>query len=226
MFDDLDLDIEVGFARDEADMKKQTSEKYKENVRVFLRDLDIRIDSIKSPTFWIINNVLEDFTLPLPGQQLRIRTQQQINLISFILKIIETHGTINELVIATYTLNREAFSILFDLLQGGKIQKLSLFLASSYSFRDKEYYAYLKSTAASLKDKYDFHLVFAWLHFKITLVRCGESYYQFEGSMNYSMNNMAEQIVFENRRETYEYDHNFIHRTMTDRTNKALEIIC
>jgi hypothetical protein len=64
-----------------------------------------------------------------------------------------------------------------------------------------------------------------WSHLKITLARCGNNFYQFEGSMNYSMNNMAEQIVFENNKDLYDFDYYFIIETMQDTNNKALEII-
>lgn len=226
MFDNLDFDIDLSRGFEGKGNKRQSGRWHKDGHRIFIDELDLREDRLTKATFQIIGDFLEDFKLPKVGQQLRIRTQQQINLISIILKMVEVHKKIDELTIATYTLNKEAFAVLMDLLHGGKIQKLNLFLSSSYVFRDKEYCGYLKDQAVLLKKKFDFHLVFVWSHLKITLARCGQNFYQFEGSMNYSTNNMAEQLVFENRRDTYEYDHNFIHRTMTDRANKALEIIC
>jgi len=39
------------------------------------------------------------------------------------------------------------------------------------------------------------------------------------------MNNMAEQIIFENNKELYDFDYEFISKTMQDTNNKALEII-
>lgn len=225
MFNNLNLDVNIDLAKPEQ-KQEEPPEKYRQNVKVFLEKLDVRVDKIKTPTFQIIHNVVRDLILPEPGQQLRIRTQQQINLISIIIKIIETHETAEEVTIATYTLNQEALSVLLDLLRSNRIKKLSLFLASSYSFRDKAYYEHLKNTAQRLARKYDLHLVFAWLHLKITLVRCAGNYYQIEGSMNYSMNNMAEQILFENRKETYEHDYDFMRKTITEQNNKALEIIC
>jgi len=204
---------------------RETSETYKTHVKRFLNSVEVTVEKLKSPTYKILYNVLTDLSLPLPGQQFRIRTQQQINLISLILKIVKTHQVIDELTIATYTLNKEAYGILLDLLTGGRIKRLSLFLASSYSFRSPEEYAYFKTTVRSLQDRFDIFLVFAWLHFKITMARCGDNYYHIEGSMNYSTNNMAEQLIFENRRELYEFDTRFFSTVVMKTTHSALEII-
>lgn len=222
-FDDLH---DFNDFKESTQLKNDTSEKDIKKVKIFLDKWDIRKEKIKDATYLILNNVLTDLILPLPGEQLRIRTQQQINLFSIILKILETHKKIDELTIVTYTLNKVVYSVLIDLLKKNHIGRLNLFLASAYIFRDKEYYEKLKNEAAEFKDKYDYHLVFAWLHLKISLVKCGGNFYQFEGSMNYSSNNMAEQILFENNKITYDHDYNFISKIITNHDNKALEIIC
>jgi len=230
-FDNLDLNFDFDFdipalGHDINTVGKETPKNYNDKGKEFLAKWDIRAEKVKKQTMICINNILTDFRLPLPGEQMRIRTQQQINLISIIFKIIQQHKKIEELTIATYTLNKEVFSLLIALLRKKTIEKLNLFLTSAYSFRDKEYYEKLKRNATSLGNNYDFHLVFAWLHFKISLVKCGDNFYQFEGSMNYSMNNMAEQILLENNKETYDYDYNFINKIMIQKENKALEIVC
>lgn len=112
-------------------------------------------------------------------------------------------------------------------MKAGTIKKLSVLLASSYSFRDEKYYNQLKIDFIELGDLgFDIHLTFAWSHFKITLAKCGDDYYQFEGSMNYSENNMAEQILFENNKQTYDYDYKFITGIVQQTDNAALEVIC
>lgn len=67
---------------------------------------------------------------------------------------------------------------------------------------------------------------FGWSHMKITVIKAKDNFFQFEGSMNYSTNNMAEQLVFENNKNTYNFDYNFINELVTDKKNKNLEIIC
>ena len=200
----------------------QTSEKYKGDAKLFLeRNRVYRRENIKKTTYKYISNS-SDIPIPSRGEQIRIRTQQQMNLIVIILKLVDIHGVIDELTIATYTLNREAMSILTQLKSAGKIGKINLLIASSYGFRDPKWKGEMEQIC---KDN-EMHLTFAWCHFKITLAKCGDDYYQFEGSMNYSTNNMAEQISFENNQEIYDWDYEFINGVMKDRNNKALEVIC
>ncbi|MBU1126714.1 hypothetical protein KJ758_03825, partial [Patescibacteria group bacterium] len=152
--------------------------------------------------------------------------QTQISLLAIVLKIASLQP-IDELTIATYTLNKkEAFETLCQMVKSGHILKLNFLIASSYTFRDAEYYEFLKSTCLKLSKSYEIHLTFAWSHFKITLARCGDDYYHIEGSINYSQNNMAENLIFENNKDIYDFDYNFITKIMNEQTNKALEIIC
>lgn len=203
----------------------ETSEKYIQKVKIFLDEMKIKkIKSKKTTT--MIMFAIENLKLPLKGEVLRIRTQQQINLIAIILVILKEHKNIDVLTIATYTLNKEAFNILYDLIIAKKIIKLNFLLASSNHFRSEDHLKYLINKSKELSSKgFQISFVLAWSHFKITLAKCGDNYYQFEGSMNYSMNNMAEQILFENNKNIYDFDYNFIIKTMQDTKNKALEVI-
>jgi len=199
-----------------------TSEKYKKEAKKFLgKNMIYSFDNIKKSTYRYIGD-RNNIPLPVMGEQIRIRTQQQMNLIVIILKLVDMNGGIDELTIATYTLNREAMSILTQLKETAKIERINLLIASSYGFRDPKW----KAEIEKLCKQYQIHLTFAWSHFKITLAKCGSNYYQLEGSMNYSTNNMAEQIIFENSKEIYEKDYEFINTAMTDTNNKALEVIC
>lgn len=211
------------FASDQGDMT--TTEKYRDNARIFLKGLDLRPATVNKQTMVTIGTAL-DLRLPQRGEQLRIRTQTELSMLSLVMAILARHGVIDELTIVTYTFNRESYVTLTELLTKGRIGQLNLLLASSYTFRDKRYYDELKRQAAWLSTEAAYHLVFAWSHLKITLARCGADFYQLEGSMNYSRNNQAEQLVFENNRETYEYDYEFIIDVMTDTTHTSLEVIC
>lgn len=202
-------------------------DKYDRKVKVFLDRLMVNQSHFTKQTVEIIHNFLADFRLPERGEQLRLRTQQQINMISIILKITDIHEVIDELTIATYTLNREAFYVLMDLLDAGRIKRLNLMIASSYHYRANDYLEDIKRRVLSAnKSGKDCHLTLAWMHFKISLARCGEDLYQIEGSMNYSTNNMAEQLLIENNEMIYQQDYEFISGLMHGQTNKALEVIC
>ena len=219
-----DLQLSPASFAEEFSIDQTTTEKYRSKAKIFLKNCDIRPSAITKKTMLTIANALE-INLPKKDEQFRIRTQTQLSMLAIVLSVLRKHDLIDELTIATYTLNREAYNLLTALL-GKRISKINLFLASSYTFRDAKYYDFLKKDAKRLMLDFDYHLVFAWSHLKITLIRCGDDFYQLEGSMNYSQNNLAENLVFENCRESYEYDYEFVLETMTKTTHKALEIIC
>lgn len=233
-FDALDFgDIDFGFGPDAwgehpPNSTPVTSDKFAEQAKQFMSSALIDRRNVKNKTFVIIGNALRDITLPEPGQMLRIRTQTQFSMLSFVLKIVHQHEVIDELTIATYTLNSEAFSVISDLVRSGKIARLNLLIASSYSYRDPSRKRMMTDAILEMsKAGSDVHLVFVWTHLKITLARCGRDHYLIEGSMNYSMNNMAEQVLFENDETSYNFDYRFILDTMTsDDNNQALEIVC
>lgn len=206
--------------------KNKSSDTYKSKTLKFLEMADIRVSNFNKSNYQILEHVIENIKIPEKKEQIRIRTQQQINLISLVLKILQKHKKIDELTIATYTFNRISWNTITDALKSGKIKKINLFLSSSYAYRDKKYYMYLQEQAKELSLKYDIHLVFAGLHLKITLIQCKKDYYLFEGSMNYSTNNMAENLLFENNKKSYLHDYEFFTNFLKQKKNKALKIIC
>ena len=205
--------------------KTKTPDALSTKAKQFLNEIDLRKEKLKKTTLKIVST-LNEFPLPEKGEQIRIRTQTQINLISLVLKLAHDYGVIDELTITTYTLNKESFAVLKEFLETGKILKLNLLIASSYSFREPDYFNFLKQTCLKLSQRHAVSLVCAWIHFKITLARCGEDFYQFEGSMNYSTNNMAEQLLLCNDRIIYDYDYSFINIKLREIKNAALEIVC
>ncbi|HUW44192.1 MAG TPA: hypothetical protein VMW50_00175 [Dehalococcoidia bacterium] len=212
----------LGIGEVEKKAKEKTSDKYKKQAKLFLTENKVfNTENIKKRTY---RYIYDKNLIPVPekGEQIRIRTQQQMNLITIILKVIDIYSEIEELTISTYTINREAMSILTQLKDGGKIKRVNLLISSSYGFRDPKWYEEIKALCIGHK----MHLTFAWAHFKITLIEAKGNYFQIEGSMNYSTNNMAEQLLLENSETTYMKDYEFINSIMTDRKNKALEIIC
>lgn len=219
-FGTVDMDNSVDIVVDNEAGKP--SDKYKDEAKIFLEEIKVyNVDNIKKSTYRYIRG-RNKMPIPAPGEQIRIRTQVQLNLITLILKIVERHGVIDELTISTYTLNREAMSILMQLKESGKIREINLLIAASYTYRDPKWKEEIKSMCVDN----GMHLTFAWTHCKITLAKAEGNYYQFEGSMNYSTNNMTEQIIFENNEEIYNNDYEFINQVMKDKHNKALEVVC
>lgn len=208
----------------ELDRSRGTSDQLRSEARQFLSEATILTENLSSVTIDTLSSV-EAIRLPAKGEQMRIRTQKQMNMISFVLAAAIERGHIDELIVSTYTLNKEAFDILQNLVRSGKVKSLILLVASSYTFRDPTRYEEMKSACRQMKaDGFDVSLIFAWLHFKLTLMRCGDDCYHIEGSMNYSMNNMAEQVMFENRREIYDFDRAFMLDTVVNSGLASVEV--
>jgi hypothetical protein len=221
-FDDLELG-ELGYDPSFT-VKSGTSDKLRTKAKKFLHEIDVRETPVKNQTLLMLENI-EELRLPAKNEQMRIRTQQQINLISVVLKMASEHKVIDCLSIATYTFNREALEVISDLVKSGSIKSFRLFLASSYEFRDSKYLSEVKNRLSMLSESFDVSMVMAWLHFKITLAKCGDDFYQMEGSMNYSTNNMAEQLLLENNKSSYDYDLAFFGRQLHT-GNAAVKVIC
>ncbi len=227
---DFDFDFDLKLEDLEFDnAKSESSRKLKDEnlAKIFLDKNEIRISNFSKSKLFVVGEVLRDLKLPQKGEQFRIRTQQRINLISILLKIIDIHKKIDELTIATYTLNQTALKTIGDLLASGKIKKINFMISDSYSFRYPKYYDHLQNVFLAWNKKYkDVHLVFTWSHLKITLIKCGDDYYQHEGSMNYSLNNLAENILFENNKKQYESDYKFLKEIILRKKSKATKVIC
>ena len=113
-------------------IKQKTSDKFKNKAKLFLDKIDVRTQKVTNKTQLIIST--DDLRLPDKNEQLRIRTQTQLNLIFVILKIIEQYKIIDNLTLATYTFNKEAFSIVKDLILSKRIKAATFLIASSYSY--------------------------------------------------------------------------------------------
>ena len=200
--------------------KSGPSEKWSESAKRILNALQLSSPNISKKTMGIISKI-DDIRLPEKGEQLRIRTQTQLNMISFVIAMAN-RGVIDELIVATYTLNKEAFAVLADLSKSGRIRNLKLMIASSYNFREPAWSDEIKEQCRKMKNV---SLAFAWFHWKITLAKIGDDHFLIEGSMNYSMNNMAEQILFENDTGMWENDRKLLTETILENKTKAVEIV-
>lgn len=155
----------------------------------------------------------KDFQLPEAGQAIHIRTQKQFNQLLYLVKIIDRFKVVNELIIATYTVSAESLEMLLDFYQRKIIKSLSFILSNTYDFRFPELYKIFKEKALDL----DFNLIFMHSHLKIALFQATDQianvdhYFHIEGSMNWSLNNLTEQILISNNKELYDFDRNFLY---------------
>jgi len=211
----------------EKDIRKKDNtdwgaDQYNDKIKLFMEENVIMSKRTKSQ-YKIVATMVEDLDLPKKGEVIRMRTQRQLNLFCIVAKILYIHGKIDMLYISTYTLNNDIFDNLVNLVNGGKIGKLKLLVASSYSFRNEKMYNKFKTVCFATEN---INLVFANSHMKISIATtCGQSYH-WEGSMNYSINNLAENLIMSNDADLCKKDMDFIDKIVMDAKNKSLEIIC
>lgn len=197
-----------------------------EGSKIFLESVHVNTNPLRKKMFKLIQDVEDDIPLPAIGEQVRIRTQVSLNMLALLLKVIRSHGEAQSVTIATYSFETSSLNALLEIFEAGKISELSLFLSDSTSFRYKNF-GEIERKILSLKKKgFNVRLAFATTHLKITLIQCGENYYQIEGSMNYSINNLCEQVSIENCKETYDYDFNLINNIMPAIKSKMLRVVC
>lgn len=191
----------------------------------YFSDLHINPANIKKQTRLIVASNFKGFRLPDKNEQLRIRTQGQINLATIILKFVETQN-IKELTVATYTFNRETLHIVQDLFHSGQIERFTLLVSNSYKFRDRKYSVELSAALLKLSKMYDVHMAYINSHTKISLFHTDVGFYVQEGSMNYSTNNWIEQLLLEENQAQYKHDYEFLQNVVPDENSKGTEIIC
>ncbi len=198
-----------------------------EKSKIFLESVHINVDDIKNKMFVLIQDVKKEIPIPEKGKQVRIRTQVSMNMLAVLLKILDKHKKIDDLVIATYSFDRNSVIAVLDLFKAGKIKSFGLLLSDTYSYRYKNLYEKIKKEMLFLKKSgLNCWLVFATNHMKITLIKCKGNYYQIEGSMNYSVNNLCEQVSIENCKETYDRDFKLLSEIIPSFENFALERVC
>ena len=88
----------------------------------YFEDLRLTTLHVKKQTRLIVESSFKGFRLPAKNEQLRVRTQGQINMIAVLLQVIAAE-IILDLTISTYTFNREAQSLIFQLVKDGRVKK-------------------------------------------------------------------------------------------------------
>jgi len=163
-------------------------------------------------------NFNNELTIPSPGEIIKIRTQKQHNAFTYILALKEKYKTIDSLTILTFNINEKTLYVLDDWLKNGTLKKLCLCVSESISFRMPKRYEYIIN---NFKGKAD--IIFAWNHAKIALIKCQDNYYVVEGSGNYSDNAEIEQYIFENSKESYDFDmQNLVNNIFTSKKVKII----
>jgi len=191
-----------------------------DNAQTILDGINIKSSVVGVRTAKVLTNLDPSSITPKKDEQLRIRTQSELNMISVVISLCQNRKA-DEVIISTYSLNKEALDILCAMYESRTIKKLSIIMASSISYRNPDH----KLDMINKCNDLGFNLAFVYSHLKILLMRIGDDYYQSEGSMNFSRNNSAENLIIENNKKMYDHDRHFLLHTMLSKDHKAIEII-
>ncbi len=146
--------------------------------------------------------------LPSPGEIYFLWTVNSFNAFTFIPFILHELGTIDELILSTYSINIRIIDALIKLIDRGKILKVDIFISDSIKSRLPKVFDHLN--ALVMKRRGVITVNYAWNHSKIALIRCGDSYFDIEGSGNWGENAQHEQYIFLNSRKVFEFRKNEI----------------
>jgi len=135
------------------------------------------------------------------GYTYNLITQKVINPYGFILQILK-NGDIEDLYIATYSMNIKAIEILSSLIDEGRIKKLTIILNHNMKFKMKGKDVVLLKM---VEERENVSLIKKYTHAKVTLIKQGEDYIIISGSGNYSENPKIEQYTINNDKELYEF---------------------
>ena len=130
-----------------------------------------------------------------------IVTQKVVNPYSFILVALKT-SPIENLYIATYSINLKAVEIICSLLDEGLIKNFVLILNCNMKFKMKGKEVALMAEA---EKRDNFTILKKYSHAKVTLIEQTARYIVISGSGNYSENPKIEQYTVNNSRELFDF---------------------
>ena len=172
---------------------------------------DIRRDRLKARILSIKHDRIQELRLrnvkqlcgrlPHNGESFFIETTKSFNAFTFIVYLIKTAGYVDDLYIATYSINKRIISSLLRWKEAGKIGTIHIHISETIKFRTPDDFKRL----LELKQQGLISISTGWTHKKVSCMKTPIGYYVVEGSGNYGENAMEEQYVFTQSKQIYEF---------------------
>lgn len=144
--------------------------------------------------------------LPDENECFFIETTKSFNAFTFIVYLIRNTGYIENLFIATYSINDRIINSLLKWKEKGLIGSVCLEISDSIRFRMPK----VSMRLDDLHSKGEISVIYEWTHRKVTCVKTPVGYFEIEGSGNYGENALKEQYLFCKSKEIYEFRNNEI----------------
>ena len=139
--------------------------------------------------------------LPERDEFFFLQTDGQWNAFTFLPYLLQSFQ-IQELHACTYSISKRTIEALVELHDAGKVDKITLMISDSMRKRNPVTIDLLTALA---RERPNIEVRYAWVHAKMTLVKCLGGHYVIEGSGNWSDNAHYEQYVFGNSKGLYEF---------------------
>lgn len=145
--------------------------------------------------------------LPDPDEIYFIWTTSSFTGFTFIPLIISECGIIDELTLATYSINKRILNALMKLVNDKQILSINILISDALPYQLPKVFEHLKTVTA---DHDNISIRYGWNHAKIACIRSGENKFVVEGSGNWGENAQHEQYIFTRSEKLYEFRKNEI----------------
>lgn len=146
--------------------------------------------------------------LPDENEIYFIWTTSSFTGFTFIPHIINECGIIDELTLATFSINKRILNALVKLINEGKILKVNMLISDALPYQLPKVFEHLKTV---LSNNDNITVRYGWNHAKIACIRVGNEKFIVEGSGNWGENAQHEQYVFLRSQNIYEFRKNEIY---------------
>lgn len=146
--------------------------------------------------------------LPDENEIYFIWTTSSFTGFTFIPMLINECGIIDELTLATFSINIRILNALVKLVTDGKILKVNMLISDALPYQLPKVFEHLKSV---LSNHDNITVRYGWNHAKIACVKIGNEKFVVEGSGNWGENAQHEQYVFTRSQNIYEFRKNEIY---------------
>jgi len=140
--------------------------------------------------------------LPDPGEALFIETLKSFNAFTFIVYMIKEGGPVDDLFIATYSINTRIVNSLVKWMDKQQIRNVEIYISDSIKHRMPRVVELIENYASK---RNNLIITYAWTHKKVICAKIADQYYIVEGSGNFSENSAQEQYLFTNSKQLYDF---------------------
>jgi hypothetical protein len=140
--------------------------------------------------------------LPEENEIFFLETTNSFNAFTFIVYLLKHAGRIDDLFIATYSINGRILDSLSTRIRNNEIGDICLYIAESIRYRMPKVKDQLEMM---IKELNNFQVEYTWTHKKVICARIGEDHYVVEGSGNFSENSAEEQYIFMKSKRIYDF---------------------